>query len=83
MMSELWITFDVEPIDAKKKTRTWIVKALAGERLGKVKWFAQWRRYSFFPDPGTAFEPDCLKTIAEFCERSTANHRAIQKERKP
>jgi phenylpropionate dioxygenase-like ring-hydroxylating dioxygenase large terminal subunit len=81
-MTKPWITFEVQPIDAKK-TRTWTVKTLAGVRLGVVKWFAPWRQYSFFPDAGTAWERECLRTVAEFCERSTDNHRAILKARKP
>lgn len=74
-MKKPWIEFDLQPADAKK-TRTWTVKTLAGVRLGKVRWFAAWRQYSFFPDPGTTYERDCLRTLADFCERETAEYRA-------
>ena len=73
-MKKPWISFELQPI-VGRKTGTWIVKTLQGARLGVVKWFGPWRQYSFFPDPDTAWERDCLRTVADFCERSTLEHR--------
>lgn len=77
-MKKPWIEFEIQPADARK-TWTWTVKTLAGVRLGEVKWFAPWRQYSFFPDAGTAFERDCLRTLADFCERETTEYRERRK----
>jgi len=48
--------------------------------LGEVKWFGCWRQYAFFPFPGTAYERQCLRDIAEFCETKTKEHRAKRHE---
>ena len=70
-----WISFELQPTIVGKKTETWVVKTLQGVRLGIVKWFGPWRQYSFFPDPETAWERECLRTVADFCERSTLEYR--------
>jgi hypothetical protein len=31
--------------------------------IGEIKWYAPWRKYSFFPSANTVFEVDCLKDI--------------------
>lgn len=38
-------------------------------RLGVVQWFAAWRRYNFFPDPGSSFDASCLRDLATFCDQ--------------
>ena len=52
--------------DAAKLDITSPVKATI---LGAIKWYAPWRKYSFFPQPHTVFEKDCLREIADFCEK--------------
>lgn len=39
--------------------------------LGQIYWFGRWKRYSFYPASETVFEQDCLRKIADFCERQT------------
>ncbi len=58
-----------------RKTKLFDVLPMTGARLGTVKWFSHWRKYCFFPDMETLFDPDCLFTIAEFCERQTKLHK--------
>jgi len=36
------------------------------EQLGLVRWYGQWRRYCFFPEPCCVFNADCLSDIREF-----------------
>ena len=43
--------------------------------IGTVKWFGRWRKYSFFPEPGTVYEETCLREIAEFCQARTTDHK--------
>lgn len=45
--------------------------ARARNCLGRIYWFSRWRRYAFFPDDDTAFEWNCQRTIADFCESET------------
>jgi len=42
--------------------------------LGDIKWFGRWRRYAFSPVDKTIFEQDCLRTIADICEKMTKDH---------
>jgi len=64
-------------IEAPKnfKTKIWDVTTIdrAG-LLGQVKWFAQWRKYTFFPNVNTLFDFDCLTEIAEFVANETLEH---------
>jgi len=53
-----------------------------GPTLGYVKWFGKWRQYSFYPEPNTIFEHNCLRNIASFCEVMTALHRDALKKKK-
>lgn len=62
--------------DEKKKTQTWDVLAKrGGVRLGEVKWFARWRKYSFYPTADCVFEETCLGELAEFIKERTREHR--------
>ncbi len=58
------------------KTQIWEVTARAdGYNLGQVRWFARWRKYSFFPVGGCVFEENCLGDIAEFIKWATHTHK--------
>lgn len=36
--------------------------------LGIIKWYAPWRRYCFFPSPGTLFDVNCMNSITDMIE---------------
>ena len=67
------------------KTMVWVVQARAGRvgdeariggnYLGYVRWFARWRKYSFYPEPNCVFEDLCLREIAMFIEARTFEHK--------
>lgn len=60
-----WIRF--EQLESKTKTSVYNVIAKEGDtKLGQIKWYAPWRKYSFFPAPNTLFETQCLKDIILF-----------------
>ena len=62
------------------KTQVWAVYSKAGNAfLGQVRWFAQWRQYSFFTELKTVLAPSCLRDIAIFCEYKTYEHKEIVK----
>lgn len=69
-----WVEF-VE-LAPNPKTKVWdVVSKSGGESLGSVSWFGRWRKYAFFPNDETIYEPDCLRDIAQFCEDETLKHR--------
>jgi hypothetical protein len=35
-------------------------------KLGEIRWFAQWRRYAFYPNANTVFDAACLSVIRDF-----------------
>lgn len=71
--------FAIETLpDSGPKDADWT--APAGTPLGIVKWHPGWRRYAFFPAPGTLFEPTCLRDLADFCETQTQTRKAERKE---
>jgi hypothetical protein len=61
-----------------RKTKVWAVMTIDGsECLGRVGWYSPWRRYAYVHravDAGdhVILEWDCLRKIADFCERETA-----------
>jgi hypothetical protein len=57
------------------KTRRWAVLTQEGAPLGAVRWFSRWRCYAFYPEPGTIYERQCLRDLADFCEEQTQMHR--------
>lgn len=48
-----------------------------GVSLGFIKWFGQWRQYTFFPKNETIFDKSCLREIADYCEFKTKQHREL------
>lgn len=75
-----WITFTLA--GNNPKTKIFTVMAKEGGFLGTVKWYAPWRKYCFVPADYTVFEQDCLRDIADFIERETAEHKRKAKEAK-
>lgn len=64
----------------KAKTRTVLVGSKFGKCfLGEIAWYGPFRCYSFTPLSDTIYEHDCLRAIANVCERMTREHRARQK----
>lgn len=73
-----WIEFIL--MDDTGKTNRWQVVTKEGNIvLGSVHWFGRWHQYSFFPLPDTAYERQCLRDIADFCETVTKQWREVKK----
>ncbi len=62
-------------IELKPKTKVYGVFTKEGVILGKIKWYPQWRQYTFFPVTYTVYSQGCLKDIVEFIKK-------LMKERK-
>jgi len=65
-MNSKWITFNLYEDTGKTKKFNVLTKDTTPIKLGEVKWFGRWRQYSFFPEPSTVFEKQCLGNIIDF-----------------
>jgi hypothetical protein len=77
------LIFDLLPksAEARKVTHTWSVWN-GSTYLGEIRWFAHWRRYVFYPDKDTLFDPGCLAELGAFClEQSKMRRMERQKEK--
>ena len=59
-----WIEF--EQTGDTGKTKRWEVNTKKDILLGYIKWYSPWRKYCFFPIPGTVYAFSCLGDISEF-----------------
>ena len=61
------------------KTKIWQVIQIGVEgfqlKLGEIRWQASWRRYAFFPELHTLYDESCLRTLADYCQMKTQDHR--------
>jgi hypothetical protein len=69
-MSYKWIEFTLQHDTGKTKVYNCYNKEY-GSLLGQVKWYAAFRKYSFFPENNIVFETQCLKDIASFLDKLT------------
>lgn len=52
-----------------QKEKTAIYNVVTKENdctIGQIRWFGQWRKYSFFPYNDTVWESKCLIDIVQF-----------------
>lgn len=73
-----WIDFIDGGMSASGKTRLWHVvpKQGDGTPIGVIHWYGPWRKYCFSPNRNTIYEQDCLRAIADYCEKQTIAHRS-------
>jgi hypothetical protein len=70
-----WITITPTGSSKSGQTKVWEVRAKQGGAvLGRVRWYAGWRKYVFAPEYGSEYEQDCLRDIAAFVEQATREH---------
>lgn len=75
-----WINFIDGGTSETGKTRLWHVVTKDGSSvIGIIHWYGPWRKYCFSPHAKTVYEQDCLRSIADFCERQTIAHRSTGK----
>lgn len=70
-----YLSVELQPRPANRKTDTWQVFANSGAELGCIKWFSHWRQYCFDPSDHTTFNSGCLKDLAAFLEQVNERHR--------
>jgi hypothetical protein len=75
-----WINF--EQSGDTGKTKIWrITTKEEGFVLGEIKWYAPWRKYSFFPLGETIYENTCLMDIVNFIQTQTEVRKNVSKQR--
>ncbi len=75
-----WLYFYDTGILPKGKTHVFEVwtknnDQTLGEKLGEIRWFGRWRKYSFFPASGTLYEEACLQDITDYLKLQNKIHR--------
>lgn len=65
-----------------KITQHWRVMSKDGTTLGRIKWYAQWRQYTFFPRALTTWNPTCLAEVGNMCALLTVEHKRKLAERR-
>ena len=61
----------------RRKTKIWsVVNPVIDAYLGEIKWNNKRRKYAFYPYKNTLFASDCLMEIAEFCDKSSKEHKS-------
>ncbi len=73
-----WIRFVLYPyVKPWQKTHVYHVVTIdGGVKLGEVRWWGAWRKYAFFPEASTLYEPTCLRDIAAFIDGLMEERRA-------
>lgn len=74
------LNFDDKGLANKAATtrRFAVTSQYNGSLLGYVKFFAQWRQYTFFP-LNCILNKDCMREVADYCVEQTAAHREKRK----
>lgn len=63
------------------KTMVWdVTNKKSGELLGRIKYYANWRQYCFFPATCTVFSAGCLAEITGFIEAHKKDRRGPHKD---
>lgn len=68
------LRFDLQGTSESGKTKIWRVYNKHNDFfLGKVQWYAPWRKYCFLPAPiESVFDANCLTEIAAYCATESA-----------
>ena len=82
MSGGVHLSFELQPKPKKRKTEIWTVVAQGEIRLGDVKWYAPWRRYTFHPDAETLYDAECLAALFKFCAEQTQERTRVRAEEK-
>lgn len=80
MSESKWVKFRKRSKPKSRKTDIYSVlttsKGSDGNYLiGIVKWYPQWRQYTFFPNAETLYNQECLHDIANFVKELNLEHK--------
>lgn len=66
-----WFTVNRLPREGKRKTDNYEVLTRQCDVIGHIAWYGPWRKYSYFPEPETVMEAQCMQEIAVFLRTIT------------
>ena len=72
-------------LSSEQKPKTLVYDILnnnSDDLLGQVKYYANWRQYTFFPEEGCIFSVGCLDDVIDFTRKVQENHRKNQEKKK-
>lgn len=70
-------------VEQKPKTLVYaILNIKSGDKIGIVKWYANWRQYVFFPVDECIFSIGCLTDIIDFTKKVQDNHKELRKNKR-
>jgi hypothetical protein len=75
-----YINFHLRDQIPGRETSIWYVHTKSGEALGYINWYGPWRKYCFYPGPGSGFEEVCMREISDFIVARTKEHKSKSKE---
>lgn len=58
-----------------RKTDIFDVRTLDDFVIGKIYWYAKWRKYCFEPCFNTIYETQCLQDITDFIKKLMEDHK--------
>ena len=68
-----YMDFVLQKQEEGRKTEKWkVISAMGSHELGIVSFHPAWRKYVFWPEKSTIFDPACLRELADFVEGQTA-----------
>ncbi len=68
-----YLRFERQPA-ARLTTIYKVTNRVFNTRLGEIKWYAPFRKYSFFPEDGLVFDEKCLTDVAGVLKDLTLHH---------
>ena len=72
-----YMDFILQPQEEGRKTEKYkVISAMGSHLLGFVSFHPAWRKYVFWPEKNTLFDPACLRDLADFVERQTNQWKA-------
>jgi hypothetical protein len=72
-----FLLFHETGTSASGLTKIWAVMNTAMAELGRVTWYAPWRRYCYTSVPfSVTMDANCMRELADFCELETRQHGA-------
>lgn len=71
-----------QPLNGRK-TKAWaIYSRRRGDLLANVRWYGRWRQFVVYPEPGTLFNAECLRQLAQLCAGAYADWYEAKKMRR-
>lgn len=63
-----YLHFNKLPFDGRITDKYSVHNNQNGVRIGHIRFYPQWRKFVFFPESETFYDPGCLKELAIFMD---------------